>query len=192
MIEFMKVWVVNISIGVFFILAIEMIMPSNSLKKYVKFILGLILMVIIINPIVKLFNGDIDINALIQKNSYVDKNEYKNSYNEYKYKNIENTSQVFQYNLQNKIMDKLKSKYKDNKFDVKAKIKYDELTNSFLIINLDIGVKKDALIKKIEINKKEDIKKEKKYLNDNFSRDIKNYILLEFDIPIKSVNIYLI
>ena len=40
-----------------FMTAIEIIAPDNSMKKYIKFVLGLILISVMINPIIKFFTG---------------------------------------------------------------------------------------------------------------------------------------
>ncbi len=63
LIELLKVWVTNITIAIFFITAVEMILPDNSMKKYAKFVLGLLLIVVIINPIIKIFDKDFNISA---------------------------------------------------------------------------------------------------------------------------------
>lgn len=53
MIETLRAWIVNISTVVLFITAVEMLLPDNSLKKYSKFVLGLILITVLINPLIK-------------------------------------------------------------------------------------------------------------------------------------------
>ena len=67
MIELLKVWVTNITIAIFFITAVEMILPDNNMKKYAKFVLGLMLIVVIINPIIKIFDKDFDLNSYSSK-----------------------------------------------------------------------------------------------------------------------------
>ncbi|MBR4111211.1 MAG: stage III sporulation protein AF [Clostridia bacterium] len=76
--------------AVILITIIEMLLPSGNMKKYVKFFGGLILMLVIITPIINLFNSDIDIEKLIEENQIEVSNiEYEfneshiyNSYNE--------------------------------------------------------------------------------------------------------------
>ena len=45
-------FIVNLSSIIVFMTAIEIIAPENAMKKYVKFVLGLILIAFMINPIV--------------------------------------------------------------------------------------------------------------------------------------------
>ncbi|MCD3297735.1 stage III sporulation protein AF, partial [Clostridium botulinum] len=50
MIQSIRQWVISIATAIFFITAVEMILPNNSIKKYAKFVLGLILITVVINP----------------------------------------------------------------------------------------------------------------------------------------------
>lgn len=189
MIEFMKNWVVTISVCVFFIIAVEAILPSNDLKKYAKFILGLVLIITIINPIIKFINKDLNITSAINIEEYTKDKLYKNTYEEYKYKNIESTCRNFKYNLEKQCINKLKEKYKENNFKVDVKIKYQEDTGSFKILSMNIGVKKDKLVEKVEINTKK-VNGNKGKVEGQLSSDIKNYINSEFKIPFNIISIY--
>lgn len=189
MIEFMKNWVITISVCVFFIIAVEAILPSNNLKKYAKFVLGLILIITIINPVIKFINKDLNITSAINLEKYTEDKLYKNTYEEYKYKNIENTCENFEYNLEKECKNKLKEKYKDNNFKVDVKVKYQEDANSFKIVNMSIGVGKEKLVRKVEINTKKPSENKEK-LESQLSNDIKNYINSEFKIPFNIISIY--
>ncbi|WP_180964081.1 stage III sporulation protein AF [Haloimpatiens massiliensis] len=189
MIEFMKNWVITISVCVFFIIAVEAILPSNNLKKYAKFVLGLILIITIINPVIKFINKDLNITSAINLEKYTEDKLYKNTYEEYKYKNIENTCENFEYNLEKECKNKLKEKYKDNNFKVDVKVKYQEDANSFKIVNMSIGVGKEKLVRKVEINTKKPSENKEK-LESQLSNDMKNYINSEFKIPFNIISIY--
>lgn len=189
MIEFIKNWITSISVCIFFIIAIESILPSNNLKKYAKFVLGLILIITIINPIIKVFNKNVNILNSINIDEYTDKKLYKSTYDEYKYKNIENTVETFKTNLEKECINKLKKKYPDNNFKVDVSVKYIEKNNNFDIESVNIGVEKNKLVKKVEINTSSNFKV-KEQVDDILSKDIKNYIKDEFKIPINIINIY--
>lgn len=76
--------------AVILITIIEMLLPTGSMKKYVKFFCGLILMLVIITPILNILNTNINIEKLIEENQiqvadieYEFNEEYiYNSYNE--------------------------------------------------------------------------------------------------------------
>ena len=67
--ETLKEFVITLVTTMILITAVELIAPDNSMKKYLKFVLGLILIVVILNPILKFFN--------------VGENELKNSISSY-------------------------------------------------------------------------------------------------------------
>ncbi len=100
--EYLRSWLIKICTAVFFITAIEMILPNNSFKKYSKFVLGLILITVFINPIVGLFNKNFDINSYSLKLSQqFEKNQNSNDMEKYKEENLNSTIEEFKLNLQN-------------------------------------------------------------------------------------------
>ncbi len=57
MVEFLKGWIMNIAALVLFIVLVEMLLPSGRMKKYAGLVTGVILIIAIINPFIKLL-GD--------------------------------------------------------------------------------------------------------------------------------------
>ncbi|MCM3167708.1 stage III sporulation protein AF [Peribacillus frigoritolerans] len=58
--SFLAGWVSNIIIFVLLATVIDMLLPNSALQKYAKMVIGLLLIAIIINPILGLFNKDFD------------------------------------------------------------------------------------------------------------------------------------
>ena len=56
--EILKDWVSDICVTILFMTAIELVLPENSIKRYAKFVLGLIFIVVVINPIINFVNQD--------------------------------------------------------------------------------------------------------------------------------------
>ena len=69
MIEALGEWIITICVAIFFTTAVQMILPDNSLKKYCNFVLGLIVFVVILSPIVKIFNKDLQMNKIIKESA---------------------------------------------------------------------------------------------------------------------------
>ncbi|MFA5524037.1 MAG: stage III sporulation protein AF [Tissierellales bacterium] len=61
MIDFVKSWVTNIVVVIFFIAFIENLLPSSNMRKYINTTLGLLIIIVLINPIIKLMSSDINI-----------------------------------------------------------------------------------------------------------------------------------
>ena len=161
MLQSLKEWLINICTALFFITAIEMILPDNSMKKYCKFVLGLILITVFINPVVKIFNKDFDINRYTENAIESFEKEFNNKsqlneFNDYKKKNMEDTIETFKMNLEAKCEKSLKEKYPDENYKVKIDANYDEQNNSVCIKNVNVQVKDGSVekIKKVDINTK--------------------------------------
>ena len=55
--EYINNFVITLVATMIFMTAVDIISPDNSMKKYIKFVLGLILISVMINPIIKFFTG---------------------------------------------------------------------------------------------------------------------------------------
>jgi stage III sporulation protein AF len=54
---------------VIFISFVELLLPSSSMKKYIKMVVGLLVILVILNPIIELLYGDINVQDEIFKSS---------------------------------------------------------------------------------------------------------------------------
>jgi len=54
--EFLETFIFSITIGILFITIIDLVLPNNNTKKYINMVCGLILMMLIFSPIVRLFS----------------------------------------------------------------------------------------------------------------------------------------
>lgn len=189
MLQTLREWLITICTAVFFITAVEMILPDNSLKKYAKFVLGLILITVFINPIIKVFDRNFDLNTYTTNAiQNFDKKKTVSDFKEYKESNINSTMEVFKLNLQSNCEKKLKEKYPQGNYKVEVEAAYDNENDKLTIKDVKVGVKEGTVekIKKVTIgtdstsvNKTDNVDVEKaseikKYLSDelNVSSDI--------------------
>lgn len=189
---YIKEWVVNICTAVFFIVAVEMILPHNNMKKYAKFVLGLILITVIMNPIITIFDKNFNLNTYIDTAcDYIENKSYKYDYDKCKINTIENTTQVFSKNLEQTCQKKLKEKFPKDTYEVNIQAGFDKEEEKFTINLINIGFS-DEEVKKI---KKIKIGKEKQVCDTN-SQDtkksnlIKNYVSDILDISKEKIKIY--
>jgi stage III sporulation protein AF len=193
MMEALRNWIVIICTTIFFITAIEMILPSNNMKKYCKFVLGLVLVSVIINPIVKFLNNGNKIDTFISNS--VDNFEKMDSKNvqggEYKDKSIKNTTEVFQKNISKICESKVKEKYPNLNSIATVKAKYDEKQNSFCITSIDIQINDSSIkkVKKVEINAVNNM--DEKVKDDSEKRtQIKDYLSKELQVSKDVIEVY--
>jgi len=189
--EIIKAWISNICTVVLFITAVEIILPDNSLKKYAKFVLGLILMTVIINPIMKVYDKNFDINVMSSNvEKAIEIKESKSNMEEYKKNNLNATLETFNSNLKKLSEEKLKEKFKDMDFEVK--VKSDIEHNQVKITSIEAGVKEKGIqkIKKVAV---ESFKSEKENINKNENErfnEVKQFLSKELNIQEKLIKIY--
>ncbi|MED4400886.1 stage III sporulation protein AF [Metabacillus fastidiosus] len=58
--EFLTGWITNIILFILLAVIIDLLLPSSAMQKYAKIVISLLLIVVIINPIFKLFSADMD------------------------------------------------------------------------------------------------------------------------------------
>ncbi|MBP1914744.1 stage III sporulation protein AF [Lederbergia galactosidilyticus] len=56
--EFIKEWILNIIIFLLLSMIVDMLLPANNMRKYVKLVTGLLLISIIITPLFQLLSSD--------------------------------------------------------------------------------------------------------------------------------------
>lgn len=189
--EYINNFVITLVATIIFMTAVEIISPDNSMKKYIKFVLGLILISVMINPIVKFFTGGEQEVVNTIKN-------YENMFYEGKTNENEdsiNKSQIesFKNNLNSNCNNLLKEEFSDKDFksNVECEIDLDNMTYS--IESLEVGVKEGGikLVDSIKININEE--SEETVSNDGTvenEEEIKNYLSEVFKIPTEKIKLY--
>ena len=193
MIEGLKVWVINITIAIFFITAVEMILPDNNMKKYAKFVLGLILIVVIISPIIKIFNKEFDFYSYSNKaTSYMESSIVVTDMKKYKDINILNTTENFKVNLEKQCITNLEEAYPENQYNADIDITYDDKKAIFNINGIEIGIVDKGVksIKKIEINTKSVNASNRNILKGEQGDKIKKLLSSKFKISGKIITVY--
>lgn len=190
--ELLNKFVITLITTLIFIAAVELIAPDNNMKKYLKFVLGLILIAVILNPIltiilngeeelkdvISMYEGEYNTNKKVEKNDddllKVKEESFKNNFN----KNCENM---------------LKKEFKNLEFKCEVDCVVDFNGTNFKINKLDIRIK-DKKIKKVEKIDKVDIGSkdgnQEKNENDRY-KDIVKFISKELDIKEDIINIYI-
>lgn len=54
MIDFLRGWITNIAVIIIFIAALEILMPHNDTKRFVKVVAGLLIILVMVTPFVNL------------------------------------------------------------------------------------------------------------------------------------------
>lgn len=186
-----KGFIVTLVSMIILISALELISPDNSMKKYLKFVLGTILIAVIISPILSIIsNGEKNITNNISE--YIDLANRKST--ETNSENKESTSEIaFKENLQENCNKLLKEKFKDYEFisDINCELNMKDITYSINKVKIGVKDKDVSKIKKIVINNNEEStefsSKEEKVKNKD---EIINYLAEILNISKEQIMIY--
>ncbi|AQS10522.1 stage III sporulation protein SpoIIIAF [Clostridium saccharobutylicum] len=193
-IETLKGIVTTLVTILIFISAVELISPNNKMKKYIKFVLGLILISAILNPILQFISkGQKNISQGIEKYETVfsEKQNKINSDNSIDSKEDKNDARkkAFIKNFDENCDNLLKNKYKDMNFKSDVDCDIDFTNINFNIKKLRIGVENNKIskIKKVEINGKGQESTE----DDNKEyEDIINFVSDELSVSKDKIEVY--
>lgn len=157
--ENIKSYIITLVTMIMLITAIELIAPDNSMKKYIKFILGLILISVMISPIVQFFSEDADSLAnKIEKSLLLSENEdLSKSKSD---KDNDSQQKAFTKNLQDNCNKLLKENFNESEFITNIDCELDMENIEYRIDKVQVGVKDKGIgtIEKIIIKTKDDSK----------------------------------
>ncbi|MFR1788398.1 stage III sporulation protein AF [Clostridium sp.] len=190
--EYLNNFIITLVATMIFMTAIEIIAPDNSMKKYIKFVLGLILISVMINPIIKFFTGG-EQEVINRIKRYEDMLNLGVTNEGESKEVIEKQKEAFKSNLNSNCDNLLKEKFSDKDFksDIKCNINLSDMTYS--IDSLEVGVRENGirLVDKIRINvndeSEEAVSNNEKIDNEE---EIKNYLSELFKIPIEKIKLY--
>ena len=204
MIEFISTWVKGLGVAIVIVSIIEMILPNNKTKKYIKMVLGIYIIFNIISPLVK------------NKDKLNLENLNLNNYTASTSASVDQTSMnkrieiLYENELEKDITTKLKEKgYELSECKVTAKIDENENNkDETKISNIKIKVEKKVAKQQEENNvenkivtgiqqiKKVDIGKAKEKETKNSSKiskaeleDIKKFLIEEYEVNEKCLKI---
>lgn len=190
--EYLNNFIITLVATMIFMTSIEIIAPDNSMKKYIKFVLGLILISVMINPIIKFFTGG-EQKVINRIKRYEDMLNLGVTNEGESKEVIEKQKEAFKSNLNSNCDNLLKEKFSDKNFksDIKCNINLSDMTYS--IDSLEVGVRENGirLVDKIRINvndeSEEAVSNNEKIDNEE---EIKNYLSELFKIPIEKIKLY--
>lgn len=166
MVNFLSSWVKNLSLAIIVVSILEMLLPNNKTKKYVKMVMGLYILFSIISPFIK--NSDKLNFENIDVSSYMNE-ELDTSNVEVNQESMDKRlKEIYIEELENDITKKLKEKG--------YTIEYCKVDANISQENNDSGIKKITL----KLDKKEEMRTdENSKANENTTETIENKIVSE-------------
>lgn len=178
--EEIKSFVVNLITILIFMTAVEIIAPDNSMKKYLNFILGLILISFLLSPIVIFFtSGETILSEVISENeknlSFYNDNDYKVTSE----KNLK--EEEFKDSFEEECNELLREKFGDMGFESKiyGSVNFEKM--KFTAQKLDIYLRRNNASDVSVMNNQ-----------DNLENRIKEFINSEVKLDREKIHIYYI
>lgn len=193
MMEMIKSWIINLITIMIFITAVEMILPDNPIKKYAKYVLSLLIVLVMLSPILKIMNKGFNPSEVSKKaDKYFEAQAYEKDMNKYKKKNIERTIEGFKEKLALECKDSLNKNFKKEKFKVEVEASFNEKQRKIEIDEINVGFSEGGIskIKPINIGKDKEVTKQTIDSSDKRIDGIKNIIEKEFGVKREKILVY--
>lgn len=188
--EYIKSFIETLVTIIILFSAIELISPNNSMKKYIKFVLGLILIVVMLNPIIDFFTeGEDKIVSTIKEYENILSKDTKTSSDVAVSNEVED---VFVENLNKNSANELAEAFPDYTFVCNIDCNIDLSNYSYNISHAKIGISTDKIqdvekVEKVEISNDNE-SNSKIYSNDE--QKIVSYVSSMLGISADKIEVY--
>lgn len=183
--EDIKNYILIIAVAIVFFSTVRLLLPNNSLKKYINLVFGLLLIGIVIDPITKfMLNTSIDKEVNDFYNN-LEKKYSNTTLNTYAKKDKDLTITTFKNNLDESIKNLLNKSFKSIDFEVDTKVQYKD--KEVLIENVTVTYYSGTVkpIEKVTIGESN----EKKEILDKEGTDIEKFLCDELKIESNKINV---
>lgn len=179
--ESIKGFVITLVSIIIIISAIELIAPDNSMKKYLKFVLGSILIAIMLNPIISIFSTDKEeISNEIQEYLDLIDNKKKNNINT----PSNGSEEIFIKSLEENCNTLLNEEFTEFEFFSSIDCDINMQSYEYTINKIEIEVKEKGVEKVEEIiinNDRSNIEKERVESQDKIIKFLANTLKIQED-----------
>ncbi|WP_161567207.1 stage III sporulation protein AF [Acidilutibacter cellobiosedens] len=206
-ISFLKDWAVNIVILFILISFLEIILPSGNMKRFLDMVIGILVIIAIMNPIIKLLNKnkDIDVDKSLLTSSVETMNISYKENDDLLAAQKEQVITAYKNKLKREIEEIISSNTNYSVSDIKIELQEDEEREDYgNIKKIEMDIKEAKEEKKEEEGEKKNIKiddieeitvsKNQKPSSTNReiidNKDIKDVISENFNVPYENIVLY--
>jgi stage III sporulation protein AF len=199
--QFITEWIHNIIVFILLATVITMLLPNSGLQKYVKFVVSLLLIVLILNPLFKLLRTDInEVIASFNEKAYVANGNIENLI-DVKKKEIQASQRAYilkqmAVQMEKQVAEGLDKEYGVTVTDVKLTVKEGkkDVQSAEDLTGVAVTVVKEEPKRSttVETVKKVDINTDTPYqsrLDDETSSHIQNYLAREWQLEEKKISV---
>lgn len=194
---FLKEWISNLTVSALLGAVVDLILPNSDFKKYIRFITGLIILVVLLQPLLALTDNIGSLDKIIQSNVF-DLETQAAAYNTNKFADLQEKQiqNAYKLNLENRIKTHFKNLYDFSVVDTDIEFESGNGTEDIYRINkITLYIeKKDIAVRpvRIDINssKRADETSDDEY-DRELAQDIKKELNELLEISPEVVHIYI-
>lgn len=110
MTDFLRAWIMNITVIIVFIMLLDTVMPNTSMKRYINVIVGILIIVVVIKPfvLVKEYAESFN-NEFIESSNFIDQSGIEVNSTEITKYQQQKTVEIFENNLEGKLKKLIES-----------------------------------------------------------------------------------
>ncbi|HYF82838.1 MAG TPA: stage III sporulation protein AF [Clostridia bacterium] len=173
MADFLRSWITNITVIIIFVMFLDMIMPNDSMKRYINVIVGLLIIIVVIKPfvLVKDYAESFD-NQFLEAASFVEQSGNQGENAEISKFQQQQAVEIFEDNMKGQIVklvkNSTKSDYKDVTVDLELErnIESEDFGNiKHITVGLSGDRNKVIQVDRINIGDNEGIEENKNVIN---------------------------
>lgn len=173
MADFMRDWIMNITVIIIFVMLLDAIMPNTSMKRYINVIIGLLIIIAVIKPFVFVKDyADSFNNEYLEVSSFIDDSGMKGDSAEISKFQQQKAVEIFEDNLKSRIIKAAESSIDANYADITVDL---ELERDFekedfgniksITVSLRSGSKEVIEVDRIKISDNDGTRENKNVIN---------------------------
>jgi len=187
MVDFISKWAEQVVLAVIIATILEMILPSNKSKKYIKMVIGIYILFCIISPFI---DTSFSVDNIDLSEYYLEEKEEVNQESMDK-----RLQQLYLEELEQNIIKKVEEEgYKVIHCDVNAILNNDDTEAGIKKISLEISKRNDdkvSNIEEVEIKVNKNVQEDNDVANNNKTEELRKKISQYYEIEEDKIHIYL-
>ncbi len=108
--DHLRNWIINIVITMIFVVFIEILMPSSNMRKYINFVVGLLVMLVILGPLLNIASGDFSMSGkILEVSGVIDAKDVRYQLDKIEEGHKEGIVRTYKHKLQEQISNQIRS-----------------------------------------------------------------------------------
>jgi stage III sporulation protein AF len=127
--EFLKSWITNITVVVIFTMLLDILVPNNDMKKFVKVIMGLLIVLVIIQPFLMIKNVGYQFESTMAQTAAHIEDSSQDRVSDIGISQNNTALNIYKQKLSDKVIEIVKSRKGFENRDVQAKVEIENDIN---------------------------------------------------------------